>query len=50
MIGYCKYLVFTCFADDFVFRSHVSDIFYYNNCLYNLYEGINMRDDFNMPN
>lgn len=50
MIGYCKCLVFTCFADDSTFRSHVSDISCYNNCLYNLYEGINIGDNFNIPN
>lgn len=49
MISYCKRLVLTCFADDSVFGSHALDIFCCDNYFYSLYEGINVKNDSDVP-
>lgn len=49
-VGCRRYLELACFVDNSGFGSHISDISCDDNCLYNLYKGANIRDDFGVPN
>lgn len=49
MIGFCKQLILTYFANDSAYGTLVPDIPCYDNYLYSLYESINARDDFGIP-
>ena len=50
IVSYRRCLVFACFIDDSAFGNYIPDIFCYNNYLYSSYKGINMRNNFDMPN
>ncbi len=49
MVDGHKYLVLTCFVNNFAFESHAPDISCYDNCLYSSYKGANRGDDFGIP-
>ncbi len=49
MVGYCKHLVFACFADNFAFGNYALDISCSDNCLYNSYKSANSRNDSCIP-